>query len=267
MKNSFFGALLLALVVMVSQSVLAQERVFDPRLACVKILPTQESFDKILVGLWASGFIAAFSDKVTPVGESANDQMVESLNMACAKAPGASFVSLVRDMAAAGLKPSQNPMQGQNQEQGQNPMQEPGSPAQGRQILKSFLVPGADLVALTAALKPTPKDISAIYGEPLASSLIAAYEKAFALGAAIKPGEGRDTLLATFTTTFELKNGAGALSKFPGGYKDVLEYFIADAPIASFKFVRQGESTGTFIAGFTYVNGRWVLMPKPWRGL
>jgi len=255
MKKSFFGAVLLALAIMAPQSVFAQKRVFDPRLACEKILPAQENFDKVLVGLWASGYIAASLNKVTPIGESANDQMVETLNAACAKTPGASLASLVREMADAGLKPAQNPMQ------------KPGSPAQGRQILKSFLVPGADLVALTAALKPTPKDVRAIYGEPLATSLIAAYEKAFAPGSAIKPGEGRDSVLSTFTTTFELKNGAEVLSKFPGGYKEVAKYFIADAPIASFIFVRRGESKGLFIAGFTYVNQRWVLMPKPWRGL
>ncbi len=229
--------------------------VFNPQQSCDSFLPASETFDKIMIGLWAAGYQAGISGSVASMTEASNDRLIEQLNTACAQTPQASLLSLIESLGEDKPKSAQNLMQ------------EPGSPAQGRQILLSFLEPGADLAALTASLKPTPEDIRAIYADPLATSLIAAYEQAFASGAAIEPGEERDALLSTFTTTFELKNGAEALGKFPGGYKDVAEYFVADAPIASFKFVRQGESTGLAIAGFTYVNERWVLMPKPWRGL
>ncbi|MGJ5620789.1 hypothetical protein [Sulfitobacter sp. MF3-043] len=55
--------------------------------------------------------------------------------------------------------------------------------------------------------------------------------------------------------------------EFPGGYKDVLQYFKIDVPIVRFKFVQKGETLGLAFDGLIHVNGRWVTMPKPRRSL
>ena len=32
-------------------------------------------------------------------------------------------------------------------------------------------------------------------------------------------------------------------------------------------FVEPGKEQGNSYDGLTYVNGHWILIPKPWRGL
>lgn len=38
-------------------------------------------------------------------------------------------------------------------------------------------------------------------------------------------------------------------------------------PIVAIKFIRKGETLGRVFDGLVYVRERWVLIPKPWRGL
>ena len=85
--------------------------------------------------------------------------------------------------------------------------------------------------------------------------------------AVIQPKPEHKQLLTTFTTTGHLKAGDPVLDEFPGGYKDVLDYFVADVPIGRFKFVEPGETLGLAFDGLIFVNNRWVFMPKPWRAL
>ena len=70
-----------------------------------------------------------------------------------------------------------------------------------------------------------------------------------------------------YGTTGELVQGKPLLDKFPGGYKKILQYFRANVPIVRFKFVTKGETLGLAFDGLIHVNGRWVIMPKPWRSL
>jgi hypothetical protein len=57
------------------------------------------------------------------------------------------------------------------------------------------------------------------------------------------------------------------LNEFPGGYKDVLAHMKPGIPIVRFKFVEPGKRLGMAFDGLVHVNGRWVLMPRPWRAL
>jgi hypothetical protein len=81
------------------------------------------------------------------------------------------------------------------------------------------------------------------------------------------PKEGQTDLLIVFATTRELFDRKPVLGEFPGGYKDVLQYFKIDVPIVRFKFVKPGETLGYAFDGLIYLNGRWVIMPKPWRAI
>jgi len=139
--------------------------------------------------------------------------------------------------------------------------------ASGRLLLLRFFEPEADHAALTAALKPSPEDIRAVYAEPLASQLIENYEALYQPGIAIQPKAEQKELITFFSTTAALQSGDPMLDEFPGGYKKLLPHFVSDVPIARFKFVRTGETLGLAFDGLTYVNGRWVFMPKPWRSL
>ncbi|PHQ94097.1 MAG: hypothetical protein COB39_14135 [Marinosulfonomonas sp.] len=73
--------------------------------------------------------------------------------------------------------------------------------------------------------------------------------------------------LLIYTTTGQLQNGDAVLREFPGGYKNVLQYFKTDVPVVRFKFVKNGETSGMAFDGLDYVNDPWVIMPKPWRAL
>ena len=54
---------------------------------------------------------------------------------------------------------------------------------------------------------------------------------------------------------------------FPGGYKRVVQFMKPGIPIVRFKFVKPGDRIGLAFDGLVYVNGRWALMPKPYRAL
>lgn len=244
-----------AQVPMVAGSV-ASDGVFDPNQPCAAFLPAEDNLDKAVIGQWVSGYIAGSSGEVLPTNEAGNERLIQRLNAACAATPEASLLAVIGVLVAKDKSLAADPI-----------MLVPGSAEEGRALLERFLRPDTDLAALTASLKPTPEDLRAVYAEPLATALVEAYEQAFAPGATIEPGEGQNEILSSFTTTFDLKNGVGPLDRFPGGYKDILDLFVSDVPIAAFKFVRAGETTGRAIDGLIYVNGRWVIMPKPWRGL
>lgn len=142
-----------------------------------------------------------------------------------------------------------------------------GSAAEAEELLRRFLQPGADLPALTAALKPAPEDVRAVYAEPLASQLIETYATMFTPGVQIGPKPDQTELILVHTTTGQLKSTWPGDGEFPGGYGKVLRYFVGDQPIVRFKFVEPGETLGLAFDGLIFVNGGWVLMPKPWRVL
>jgi hypothetical protein len=138
---------------------------------------------------------------------------------------------------------------------------------EARALLEQFLKPGADLQALTESLAPRRQDIHEVYGDPLATALEPYLATTYGSGEAIAPQPGQTELQRVVTTTGALRSDPAVLAEFPGGYADVLSNFTADVPIARFKFVAPGEDLGMAFDGLLHVNGRLVLIPKPWRAL
>jgi hypothetical protein len=223
---------------------------FNPSLPCSEVLVYEDVIDKVLVGAWASGYLASAEGRLRVMRPAELGKILGLLQKRCEANPELRFSTLVRGIA-------------------QQAAAQPRSDASvsGRQLLRSFFYDGADHVAITASLKPRPEDIRAVYGEPLASKLIAMYGELYGPGTVIGPKPDHEDLITIFTTTGKLRSGDAVLDRFPGGYKKVLKYFVADVPIGRFKFVRAGESRGLAFDGLIFVNGRWVLMPKPWRAL
>ena len=225
----------------------------DPSAACSEILSGESGIPEAAVGFWAFGFVAAANGRPDTITPELMGTMRDILHQRCAAAPSASLAQIARDIAMA--------------ESGAGAGSTADPAADGREFLLRFLDDGEDRQAMTLALKPTPEDVRAVYAEPLASSLIDAYDGLFVPGAVIQPKPGQTELLSIFTTTGALKRGDPVLAEFPGGYKDVLDYIVGDVPIARFKFVEPGEDLGLAFDGLVHVNGRWVFMPKPWNGL
>lgn len=143
----------------------------------------------------------------------------------------------------------------------------PGTEEGAKQLLGEFLKPGADYAALSKQLRPTKDDYKAVYGDA-ADKLAATYDPAWDKGELVlKPNDGQTELKLWSATSDDLKNGTGNANEFPGGYKKVADKLQAGITLYRFKFVKPGEDLGMAFDGLVYVNGHWVIIPKPWRAL
>jgi len=245
--------LLTALVATAIAGPAAAATAFDPAAPCAQMLSPESGIPQVGIGFWAFGFIDGATAKPHQVTPDGLETMVGELRQRCAAAPEASLSDIAAEIGRSG---------GAGGNGG-----EPAVAEEGRALLQRFFDPAEDHGALTLSLKPSPEDVRAVYAEPLASVLIDTYEGLFVPGAVIEPKPEHKQLLTTFTTTGRLKAGDPVLDEFPGGYKDVLPYIVADVPIGRFKFVEPGETLGLAFDGLIHVNDHWVFMPKPWRGL
>jgi hypothetical protein len=224
----------------------AQQRAFNPLDPCASVLVEESGLPQVGIAFWAFGFLDAATGEAHEVTVARLETMIGTLRAECATAPETSMYDIAAKM-------------GESQRDKDPPIAEAG-----RALLMRFFDPAEDHHALTQSLKPTPEDVRAVYAEPLATALIDSIEEGFA-SAVIQPKPEHTQLLTTFTTTGRLKAEDPVLDEFPGGYSDVLQYIIADVPIARFKFVEQGETLGLAFDGLIFVNDHWVIIPKPWR--
>ena len=217
----------------------------DPSAPCAALFAADRGPDGTLAAAWALGYLAA--KDAAPGAVSLMDvlKMQGALESACKADPAATLLSVIGGNGAAPA----------------------GDAAEARAMLEAFLEPGADYVALTARLIPNEADIRAAYREPLAGALISGLLPRFKPGTAFRPKPGQDALLLVQTTTDALIARQPVLDEFPGGYAKVLGYLKPGLPIARFKFVKTGETSGLAFDGLVFVNDRWVLIPKPWRYL
>jgi hypothetical protein len=212
--------------------------------------------DQVLIAAWTFGFMAANTDNVRPVDPNNNAILLGNLAKVCEANPNASLLALVE----ASSRPSDSTPPAAA-------APAPGSEAEVRALLLEFLQPGADLRALTQAILPTEAEVKAIYADPLGSAMWVSYQQQMGPGTAFGPKAEHNDILVVYTTTRALFEQQPVLDEFPGGYKDVLQYFKIDVPIVRFKFIESGETLGLAFDGLMYLNGRWVIMPKPWRSL
>lgn len=141
------------------------------------------------------------------------------------------------------------------------PPTERGARAVAAQFLPSS---GVDQRAAMQRLRPTQADYLAVYKEPVAGALEAENDRHWDRGETLRVGATRTDILMIVVPTDDLIDGKPVLSEFPGGYRRVLPYLNRGIPIARFKYVEPGKTTGLAVDGLVHVNGRWVLMPKPW---
>ncbi len=273
-----FLVLLQSLIGLSATSAFAGRDSFDPSAPCDEVILSGDVGDKTLVVFWASGYLAKTDGQPRVITADHLNGMFEALKAMCAQAPTAPLQQVVESFAVAQL-PAPAPTAIVAAPSTASPA--PTAPAPvitakteyvvpsppARDVLLRFFEPDADRAALTAALKPTEAEIRAVYADPLASKLVANYNSMFTPGVEIGPKPEHVELYTVITTTGKLKSRAVAADAFPGGYRKVTPFFIANQPIVRFKFVKSGETTGLAYDGLIFVNGRWVLMPKPWRSL
>lgn len=221
---------------------------FDPLQPCDEVLEDADQTTLAMVGAWSFGFLASKQSDPRPVNLENVATILRNIDKACADKKPMSLLELIRGSTKA-------------------PAEKPGSEAQARALLMRFFEPDADLVALTAAILPTEAEVHMVYKDPLASLMAESYAAQLKPGIKFGPKPEHNDLLLIYATTAILQRGDAVLREFPGGYKDVVQYFKADVPIVRFKFVTSGQTIGLAFDGLVYVNDHWVIMPKPWRAL
>lgn len=134
-----------------------------------------------------------------------------------------------------------------------------------RAVAAQFLAnSGVDQSAAMKKLRPTQADYLAVYKEPVAGALEAENDRLWEKGETLRVSAQRSEILMIVVPTDALIDGKPVLSEFPGGYRRVLPHLKRGIPIARFKYVEPGKTTGLAVDGLVHVNGRWVFMPKPW---
>jgi hypothetical protein len=138
---------------------------------------------------------------------------------------------------------------------------------EARKLLETFLQPGADLKALSAKLRPTAAEVAMVYEESFAKKLHGLYDPAWEAGALVlAPKEGQTALLLDPVSSDSVRAwDAKAQAILPGGYEQVKGDIKPGLTIYRFKFVKPGETIGMAFDGLVQVNGRWIILPKPWR--
>jgi len=136
------------------------------------------------------------------------------------------------------------------------------------QILAELVKPGADHMGISKQLRPTTADYKALFDASSAAKLDAVYGKEWDAGnLVVAPRPGQTEVKLFSATSAELKAGTGEAKDFPGGYKRMAKHLAPNARFYRFKFTEPGKDAGMSFDGLSHVNGHWVLVPKPWRGL
>jgi hypothetical protein len=135
-------------------------------------------------------------------------------------------------------------------------------------LLAKFVAPGADLATLSKSLRPTHADFQALFDPQAATKLEAAYGPDWDRGSiVIAPKVGQSTFKVSSATVADLNTGANPASAFPRGYLRVAPHMVTGHTWYRVEFLKPGEAAGMAFDGFTFVNGHWVIVPKPWRAL
>ncbi len=188
-----------------------------------------------------------------------------------AKYPAGRFASFARRRLAAltSAAPTNNTARPPESNAGGGPAtaaKSAGTADGAQALLGEFVKPGADLVALSKALRPTRADYEAVFTAELAAKAETVYGQTWDSGQlVVAPKQGQTQVLLFSASSEELKTWTGGSAEFPGGWKNVGAQLKPGVRFYRFKFVVPGESLGMAYDGLAFVNGRWRIFPKPWR--
>ncbi len=141
-----------------------------------------------------------------------------------------------------------------------------GGRADAKALLMKFLQPGANIPGMTQKLRPTQADYKAYFATGSWQKAMTEYNRMWdQYPVSVKPNPGQTELLLWQASVVELDEGTGYAGKFPGGYKKIMNHIRPGFTIYRFKFVKPGQTLGMAYDGLVFVNGHWVIFPKPWR--
>jgi hypothetical protein len=144
-------------------------------------------------------------------------------------------------------------------------------------VLSEFVKPDADLRALTMRLRPRSEDYAKIFVGQAVERAKQYYEPRWKEGKVLEvwgkgdglvaPGEGEVAVGGLYSASTETLR-TGVESKLPGGYRKVASHLQPGLTFFVGSFVKvKGGSSGTRVDGLVRVDGRWVLVSRPWLAL
>lgn len=71
-------------------------------------------------------------------------------------------------------------------------------------------------------------------------------------------------LICQQTTPEEILKETGESKEFPGGYREISNWFLPGVQLYRLKFVEKGTHLGTSYDVFVYIDDHWRIFPKPW---
>ena len=135
-------------------------------------------------------------------------------------------------------------------------------------LVLQFMDPNIDKAALSKKLRPNGKDYKSVFKGKAAKKAYEGYLAPWDEGKiVVRAKPGQEKVLLWSATTEELQKGTGDAPAFPGGYQKVAPHLKPGLTFYRFKFVRPGQELGFAWDGLVFVNGHWVIFPKPWRVL
>lgn len=144
----------------------------------------------------------------------------------------------------------------------------PGTPAGAKALATEFVKPKIDAAALTKQLRPTTADYRAIFDAGAAAKIDAVYSVEWDRGSfVVSARPGQTEVKISSATVADLKAANEKAKDFPSGYAKVSSHLVGNSTLYRFRFVEPGQEQGNSYDGLVHVNGHWVLIPKPWRGL
>lgn len=145
----------------------------------------------------------------------------------------------------------------------------PGTEQGAKDLLATFVQPGADLKALTQSLRPKAEDYEKVFMPEIAKKMQTMYAEPWEKGLiVVVPKAGQTSVLLFAATSEELQKWTGrAKEHFPGGYEKLGPHFQKGFTHYRFKFVVPGEELGMAYDGLVYVDGHWRLFPKAYRAV
>ena len=164
------------------------------------------------------------------------------------------------------------------------PPKHPDTRAAARTLVERFIAPGANHRALTAKLKPREKDYAHVFRGSAAERARRGYQAFWSVAEEhpIRPRAHHTRVTVWQSTTDGIKAGEpAALEGFPAAYKRIADQLASGLNLYRFRFESaandaddtkrakgaKDKKPSLAFDGLYNIDGRWVLMPQPWRAL
>ena len=142
--------------------------------------------------------------------------------------------------------------------------------ADAKVLVAGFAKAGADHAALSAALRPKPEDYDVVFVPDAAKKLKAALDPMWeSKKPFVDPKPEQTETFVVGATGPQLKASTGPGDQCPSRYGEVADMIKSGVRLYCFRFRKPGGlwQEGTVSDGLVWIDGRWVIFPKPYRVL